>query len=175
MRLGSGDNEAAGEAFWRFSLALYARPGVVETLIALQDRAASDVNVILFALWLGASRGRRLTAAELAAAAAIAPVNEAAVVPLRQLRRRLKPASDPDLNALRRRIAGLEMAAERQVQYRLAASLPEEAGAASEGGRLAAAQANLALTLGGEFGSAEAGTLGRALAALIRRPERPEH
>jgi hypothetical protein len=36
MRLGGRENAVAGEAFWRFSLALYARPGVAEALIALQ-------------------------------------------------------------------------------------------------------------------------------------------
>src|SRR5260370_41965427 len=103
-----GDSDAAGDAFWRFSLALYARPGIAGALIALQDRAGRDVNLILFGLWLGASRGRRLAAAELeGAAAAIAPVATSVTTPLRQLRRRLKTATDPDLRALPRRIAGL--------------------------------------------------------------------
>jgi hypothetical protein len=57
----------------------------------------------------------------------------------------------------------------------LAASLPGAARAAPEGGRLAAAEANLALALGDECASAEAGVLRQALAALIRRAERPEH
>ncbi|MGC2412860.1 MAG: TIGR02444 family protein, partial [Stellaceae bacterium] len=64
----NGDKTAAGEAFWRFSLALYARPGVAEALIALQDRAALEVNLILFGLWFGARQGRRLSAGELTAA-----------------------------------------------------------------------------------------------------------
>ena len=56
--------EAAGklcddEALWRFSLTFYARPGVSEALIALQDRAGFDVNLMLFALWLGVSGRRR--------------------------------------------------------------------------------------------------------------------
>jgi len=170
MRHPGDEDIAAGEAFWRFSLALYARPGVAEALIALQDRAARDVNLILFGLWLGASRGRRLAAGELAGAeAAIAPVTTAAVAPLRQLRRQLKGAADPDLEALRRRIAGLEPAAERRVQHRLAAQFAGLSGAAPEGDRLAAADANLALTLGGDAGSPEAGALCQALASLIRR------
>jgi uncharacterized protein (TIGR02444 family) len=168
-RLGT-DQTASGEAFWRFSLALYARPGVAEALIALQERAALDVNLILFGLWLGARRGRQLAAGELAAAAAaIAPIASAAVAPLRRLRRQLKPASDPDLQALRRRIAGLEIEAERRVQYRLAALISGASGKQPQGNQMAIAEANLALILDGEAGSPEAGVLSHALGALIRR------
>lgn len=176
MRHPGDQNPASGDAFWRFSLALYARPGVADALIALQDRAARDVNLILFGLWLGASRGRRFAPGELAAAeAAVAPIANAAVAPLRRLRRQLKPAADPDLQALRRCIAALEIAAERRVQYRLAAQISGASGAEPEGDRLAAAQANLALTLGGAAGSPEAGLLGEAVAAQIRHPGRPRH
>jgi uncharacterized protein (TIGR02444 family) len=175
MRHPGGEDDVAGEAFWRFSLALYARPGVADALIEIQDRAARDVNVILFGLWLGASQSRRLAAGELAhAAAAIAPIVGAIVAPLRQQRRQLKGHADPDLAALRRRIAGLEIAAER-VQYRLAARLPGLPGAEPEGDRLAAAQANLALYLGGEARSREAGVVSQALASLIRRAKPSEH
>jgi uncharacterized protein (TIGR02444 family) len=176
MRLAGGEGDAAGEAFWRFSLALYARPGVADALIAMQDRAARDVNLILFGLWLGASQGRWLAAAELAGAeAAIAAIASAAVAPLRRLRRQLKAAADPDLQALRRRVAGLEIAAERRVQYRLTAQFSGTSGARPEGDRLAAAQANLALYLGSDSGSPEAGVLCRALAVLMRRVESSRH
>src|SRR5580700_6044309 len=62
------------EAFWRFSLAFYERPGVAEALITLQDRDGFDINLILFALWLGISGhgplgGDTLAAAERVAAA----------------------------------------------------------------------------------------------------------
>src|SRR4051794_40049185 len=76
-----------GAAFWRFSLALYARPGVADALIALQDRAGLDVNVILFGLWIGARHGCELGAEGFAAAAsAIAGLN-GAVHDIRALRR----------------------------------------------------------------------------------------
>jgi uncharacterized protein (TIGR02444 family) len=170
MRLSGAQNQALGDALWRFSLALYARPGVADALIAIQDRAGRDVNVILFGLWLAVSRGHPLAAAELAAAeAAIAQINEAAVAQLRQLRRQLKQAADPDLQALRRRVATLEIAAERRVQYRLAGSLSGEHHTAPAGDRLGVAQANLALILGGAARSPEAGALTQALAGLIRR------
>src|ERR1700738_5469821 len=70
-------SEAAGEPagcegesadLWRFSCAFYAQPGVSEALLALQDRAGLDVNLILFALWQGACGRRRLSHAELMAA-----------------------------------------------------------------------------------------------------------
>jgi uncharacterized protein (TIGR02444 family) len=176
MQQHSDESIAAGEAFWRFSLALYARPGVADALIRVQDRAGRDVNLILFGLWLGASQGRRLAAAELAGAeAVIAPIASAAVAPLRRLRRQLKAAADPDLQALRRRIAGLEIAAERRVQYRLAAQSSDASVGRREGNRLAAAEANLALTLGGDARSPEAELLWRALTALTRHAERSQH
>jgi uncharacterized protein (TIGR02444 family) len=164
-----GDGDLAGEAFWRFSLALYARPGVADALIALQDRAGRDVNLILFGLWAGATRGHRLTGGGLAAAeAASAAIADATVAPLRRLRRQLKDAGDRDLLALRRRVAGLETAAERRAQYRLAAQFSGGADAQPEADRREAAQANLALTLGGEAGSPEAAKIFAGLASLMR-------
>lgn len=161
---------AAGEAFWRFSLAFYARPGVADALIGLQDRAGRDVNLILLGLWLGATRGTALDAAALASAeAALAPVN-AVIAPLRTLRRRLKGSGDHDVEALRRRIAVLELAAERQAQGRLAAMMPgamRSSATADDGARAAAA--NLALCLGAAADWPEAAVLRGALAALQRR------
>jgi uncharacterized protein (TIGR02444 family) len=79
---------SGGEALclWRFSCAFYAQPGVSEALIALQDRAGLDVNLILFALWQGACGRRRLSHAELIAAERSAgPIRAAIVLPLRAL------------------------------------------------------------------------------------------
>jgi len=42
---------------------------VAHALVAIQDRAARDVNLILFGLWLGATQGRLLTAGEVAGTA----------------------------------------------------------------------------------------------------------
>ena len=156
-----------GEAFWRFSLALYARPGVAPALLALQDRAGHDVNLILFSLWAGAVQGVRLDAAALAAAeAAIAELKGDIVEPLRGLRRRLKADPAADVQALRRKILGLELAAERRVQQRLAALSPSMPAAAD---RLAAAEANLALYLGADAQSSEADIVQVVLAGLTRK------
>ena len=162
-----GKSNLSGEAFWRFSLAFYARHSIADALLALQDRAGLDVNLILFALWRGAVHGQRLQASELrAAAAAVAPLRRQIVGPLRELRRRLKPVGDADIQALRRRVLGLELAAERAVQSRLAA-LP--AAAQSEADRCAAAEANLLLYLGAEAESAEAAVLCRGMHDFLSR------
>jgi len=156
----------AGEGFWRFSLALYARPGVAEALIALQDRAGCDVNLVLFALWAGAVHGVRLDAAALAVAdAAIDGLRRDIVEPLRALRRRLKADREADIQDLRRKILVLELAAERRVQQRLALGV----GVVPGTNRLAVAEANLALYLAAEAQSSEADLLRAALATLARR------
>ena len=78
---------AVSTAFWRFSLAFYARPGVAEALIALQDRAGFDVNLILFGLWVGLSGRGRLDGELLAAARrATERLRTEIVAPLRALR-----------------------------------------------------------------------------------------
>src|SRR5215470_5475198 len=102
------------EALWRYSLAFYARPGVSEALLALQDRAGCDVNLILYALWLGVSGGGRLTKGELARADLIArPIRTEIVEPLRALRRKLRAKPDADIQRLRESIKALELDAER--------------------------------------------------------------
>jgi uncharacterized protein (TIGR02444 family) len=164
MRSASGESQSAGEAFWRFSLALYARPGVSEALLGLQDRTGRDVNLILFGLWLGATQSREINGAELAAATtAAAPLN-AVVARIRAFRRELKSVGDEEL---RHRVLFLELAAERRVQYQLAATLASLP-ASGKADPLAAVRANLVHCLDGEAGSAEADTLCSAVAGLMR-------
>jgi uncharacterized protein (TIGR02444 family) len=162
----------AGEAFWRFSLALYARPGVAEALIALQDRAGLDVDLILFGLWVGTRYGRDLDGEGFAAAAEAVAAANGVVRDIRALRRQLDPEADGDIRSLRRALLRLELAAERQVQRRLALCVATEtlahAPEREAAGRLAAALANLARCLGAGSESPQAVVLRRELAALIR-------
>src|SRR5467141_2990804 len=112
---------AQGLCLWRFSRSFYAQPGVSEALLALQDRAGLDVNLILFALWRGACGLQGLSHAELMAAERSAgPIRAAVVLPLRALRQKLRSDRDADIQRLRGRIKTLEIAAERIVQRRLA-------------------------------------------------------
>ena len=157
----------AGEALWRFALALYARSGVAELLLRLQDRDGSDVSLVLFLLWRGAN-GCLVDAAELAMAAALAePVGKALVGPLRRLRGDLKVASNPDLQALRRRVLALELAAEHAILRGLAANSAESSGA-PEPDRTAAARSNLGLYLRVGAESPELAPLFEALTSLMR-------
>ena len=166
-----GDQRSKGEALWRFSLALYARPGIAEALLRLHDRAGHDINLMLFCLWLGAVEGRRLDPPGLAAAEAVIRPFAAPISTLRALRRDLKRDGDGAIQAVRRRVAALEIATEREAQMALAA-LPTSASRAA-GDSLAAAAANLALCLGGDTGSDEAAVLRRELALLTRRAVTP--
>jgi uncharacterized protein (TIGR02444 family) len=156
------------EKFWQFSLAFYARPGVAEALLALQDEAGLDVNLILFGCWLGLSgRGRADRALIDRARTAAEPVRAQVIVPLRRLRRALAPAGEADLERLRERIKAIELEAEHAAQTLLAAFAP--AAALREPGQcLADAAANLALILGrGHAAGAAPALLRRELRALV--------
>jgi uncharacterized protein (TIGR02444 family) len=152
-----GDNAAAAldaacDAFWRFSCAVYGRPGIAGSLLALQDEAGADVNLALLCLWLGL-RGRPLDAAALAAAERAAePVRAGVLRPLRAARRGLKALGGPA--SLYRDANDLELAVEQFAQRALLGSLPPgtvpleaTAGAAAwvSADRTRAAAANLAV------------------------------
>jgi uncharacterized protein (TIGR02444 family) len=134
-----------GSPFWRFSLKLYRAPGVADACIALQEGAGVDVNLLLFLLWQAQER-RAFTAAEVTALdGRIGPWRDAAVIPLRNVRRALK--SPPALvkgataEAFRTRIKAVELEAERlqqEAMYELAGALPSgrEAPSADEAARL---------------------------------------
>ena len=158
------------EALWRFSLAFYARPGVSEALIALQERAGCDVNLMLFTLWLGVSGRSPLSKEELAIAGRIArPISADIVKPLRALRRKLSSDPDADVQRLRERIKTLELAAEKVIQDRLGRRARPAFGDTDPAARAAAAYANLTLYLGPEMTcSAEATTIGEALEGFLR-------
>jgi uncharacterized protein (TIGR02444 family) len=112
--------------FWNFSLELYAGEGVAEACLDLQDRRGCDVNILLFCCWLGASGRPTLTAERLRAILKASDQWQARIVrPLREVRRLLKdqPWSDalPEtVDAVRRRVAEAELAAEHAEQLKLA-------------------------------------------------------
>jgi uncharacterized protein (TIGR02444 family) len=135
------------EALWRFSLAVYSAPGVAERLIELQDRYGLDVNLALFAAWLGWSgRGRASRALLERAETAIAPWRRAVVEPLRGVRRALKAREDVEgAAALREAVKRAELDAERAAQKQLVRLLPGDARTAPESPGESDAAANLRL------------------------------
>jgi len=112
--------------FWNFSLETYAAEGVAEACLDLQDRRGCDVNVLLFCCWLGASGRPTLTAERLRAVLKASDAWQAEIVqPLRRVRRLLKDrpwneALPETVDAVRRRVADAELAAEHAEQLKLA-------------------------------------------------------
>ncbi len=142
------------EKFWNFSVALYARPGVEEALLRLQDEDGLDVTLVLFCLH-AATRGESLGGARLDAMRRIGTVwGEGVVAPLRAARRAMKPLAPPGSPAerLREDVNRLELAAEKAMHAELEALLPEGSGAS--GGR-ALAERNLAAWLDGKSAAAD--------------------
>jgi uncharacterized protein (TIGR02444 family) len=112
--------------FWNFSLELYAGEGVAASCLDLQERRGCDVNILLFCCWLGASGRSTLTADRLRTILKASDSWQAEIVqPLRVLRRGLKDRSWPGalpetVDAVRRRVADAELAAEHAEQIQLA-------------------------------------------------------
>ena len=131
--------------FWDFSLATYGRPGVASACLGLQERRGTDVNVLLFCCWVGASGRGKLGEEGMAAARAAAhPWQAHVVVPLRGARKALKGRGEP-AEVLRKRVAAVEIDTEHVEQLALEATVTQPADAGRpETARMADATANLA-------------------------------
>jgi uncharacterized protein (TIGR02444 family) len=105
-------------AFWTWSLATYARPGVADACLELQDRLGLDVNRLLLAWWLAAN-GLALPETADALAAFADPWQRQVVGPLRSVRRALKGSALPGATALREAVKAAELEAERLEQHEL--------------------------------------------------------
>lgn len=114
---------AAMSEFWDWAVAAYARPGVAEACLDLQDAHGQNVPLLLWAIWRGG---------DVAAAVAVAREWETDVVgPLRGVRRRLKGRAGAE--GLRDKVKAVELEAERSMM----AALEGVAGASRDGEALA--------------------------------------
>ncbi|HEY2756733.1 MAG TPA: TIGR02444 family protein [Pseudolabrys sp.] len=117
--LPSGDGDSAldlDNAFWRFSLAVYASDGVAQECLALQDSSKADVNLLLFCAWMGA-RNIALTRRDLEAAGLAVEVWHAGVVRrLRGVRQQIKALARAEFEAFRAQVKSLELEAEQVEQ-----------------------------------------------------------
>jgi uncharacterized protein (TIGR02444 family) len=109
-----------GNAFWTFSLAVYAAPGVADECLAVQEHYGVDVNVLLFCAWLASARQVALTSADIDAIGTLVGAwHESAVKPLRGVRRYMKNVPGGDIAALRTRVKAAELEAEQIEQAML--------------------------------------------------------
>ena len=119
------------QELWNFALELYAKPGVEQACLELQE-AGSDVCLLLAGAWLE-RRGVRCLDERLHALTAVAnPWQREVIAPLRRTRRDWRTAAkgDAELTTLREQIKKLELQAERVLLERLqvlAESWPNEA------------------------------------------------
>jgi uncharacterized protein (TIGR02444 family) len=107
--------------FWAFSLAAYAKPGVADACLFLQDNAGLDVNLLLYCCWIASVREQALTEDELRNAVGLtAEWREQVVSPLRQIRRGLRGGADgmpgDAVESFRSEVKRLELASERMQQ-----------------------------------------------------------
>lgn len=165
---------------WAFAVGLYAAPGVADACLSLQDHYGCDVNVLLFAAWIGAVHHRAMTTVEMAETAALVQCwHEEIVGPLRDVRRRLKsgppPAPSESTEALRTRIKAIELESERIELSLLEQWAPRLAPAPGATGGDGLENLNIAVRhfTGGELPAA-AVELTRALARGVAKHRRQE-
>jgi uncharacterized protein (TIGR02444 family) len=114
---------------WAFALTIYARPGVADACLALQNEAGVDVMLLLMATFAAVKRRILLTPDEIKAMdEACRPWREQVVWRLRAIRSELKtgprPAPTSKTEPFRSKIKALELEAERLENQLLAECLP---------------------------------------------------
>ena len=130
--------------FWDWAQEVYARPGVAQTCLELQDSHRQSMPYLLWVLWAADSHRALPTEVVRSGALLAAQWEAAAVGPLRAARRGLKPpaegVSDAVRQALRAEVQAVELKAEQALMNALEAMAPAPSGAAADRGeRLAAA------------------------------------
>ena len=114
---------------WAFALAIYARPGIAEACLRLQNDADVDVMLLLMAAFAAVKRRILLTPHEIKALDdACGPWREQIVQRLRAIRTELKAGPQPAPSAatepFRSKIKAIELEAEKLENHLLAAHLP---------------------------------------------------
>jgi uncharacterized protein (TIGR02444 family) len=172
------ETKPQGSPFWRFSLQFYRQPGVADACIALQEESGVDVNLLMFLLWHAVQR-RQFSPSEVDwIESKIFEWREAAVIPLRRVRRALKTppllVTAARAEAFRTRIKAIELEAERlqqEAMYELEPAMPpgQEVSSSEDAARenLAAYAAVLETT----FPPAAAGAVLTAFAKMMPAAE----
>lgn len=104
-------------SLWRFALSFYARPGVAEACLALQEAGGIDVIQLIALAYADAILDAPLSAGDMATLRReSAPWRDATVLPLRALRRFLKPPREgfpEEKEQLRDKVKAAELMAEQ--------------------------------------------------------------
>ncbi len=128
-------------AIWAWALEAYGRPGVPEATLRLQDFHGQNTSLLLWAVYAEARDADLVTRA----AAAARAWDAVALVPLRAVRRALKPALTPfddgAREALREEVKRLELASERLLMETLAGLSDHRGGAGALEAMMAASRA----------------------------------
>ena len=107
-------------SLWEWTLEAYARPGVPEATLKLQDAHGQNTSFLLWAVWAEGPGPEALARGAEAARA----WDGAVLSPLREVRRRLKPAFPPvddrAREGLREDVKAAELRAERVLMETLA-------------------------------------------------------
>jgi uncharacterized protein (TIGR02444 family) len=97
---------------WNWVVDAYARPGVPETCLKLQDEFGQNTSLLLWAWWAKPDPGQLERAVEVTKS-----WDSTALMPLRAVRRTLKaahpPVADASREALREEVKAAELHAER--------------------------------------------------------------
>lgn len=105
---------------WDWALSAYGRPGVADACLRLQDQHGQNTSFLLWAVWAEVKDPDLLARA----AAVTRAWDEAALRPLRAVRRALKaaqpPVDDAAREGLREDVKGAELRAERVLMETLA-------------------------------------------------------
>ena len=122
--------------FWDWALGIYAKPGVAEACLDLQDKDQQCTVYLLWAAW-AADQGLVLSHDSLVTGQALASQWEREVVqPLRHARRHLKTVieamPDPAPEALREQVKAAELLAEKTLIEALAKLAGNPPSAAAE-------------------------------------------
>jgi uncharacterized protein (TIGR02444 family) len=117
---------------WAFALAIYARPGVADACLILQNEAGVDVMLLLTTAFAAVKHRLLLKPDEIKALdEASRPWREQIVWPLRTIRIELKagpqPAPSDETEQFRSKVKALELAAEKLENRLLVERLPPRA------------------------------------------------
>jgi uncharacterized protein (TIGR02444 family) len=116
-------------SIWDWTLRAYGRPGVPEACLALQDRFGQNTDLLLWAVWAEVKDAELLNRA----VEVTRRWDAVALLPLREVRRGLKPALAPVEDDARERLREDVKACELQAERVLLETLAELTGEARGG------------------------------------------